>query len=393
MEISVVKDKVLIIIRGLDIGGFNGGGDRFGIELAKTLDPSQYHVSICIFFRYNTKNETFWENHLRDKKVDFFYATEWTGKYDLRSYLDGIRTLQRQFVINHYDICHSHFHLGTMAALYLKLFHRHVKIIHTSHLNPDDIAGIYSKVRKWLFLDWIYPICLYAEVGVSKEIAANRSASPGARMFERKILYIPNAISLTNEDNPENCSDLPKFSLDRHVIGSIGRLTEQKGYTFLLRSIPNILKEIPQIDLILVGDGEQRDYLMGLAEELGIRSHVHFLGRRNDIIKLFSIMELFVLPSLWEGLPTVILESMACGIPVVATEIPGTNELINHMVNGLLVPPRESTALTEAILYVIKNPNMMKQIIQSGIETSKFYTIGEVAKQYEHLYITPPYGS
>ncbi len=185
-----------MVIRGLDIGGYHGGAERFGIELAKTIDPGRYQVSVCAFFRHKTATEKFWEGNLEEAKIKYFYATDWKGKYDILNYFRGVQTLKNQIAINHIDICHSHFDFGTMALLYGKLRYPGLRLIRTAHLKPDWGKGIYCRLRKWIFIDWIYPLWLNAEIGVSKHITESLNNSPGSKIFKRQSYYIPNAIAV-----------------------------------------------------------------------------------------------------------------------------------------------------------------------------------------------------
>ena len=97
-------------------------------------------------------------------------------------------------------------------------------------------------------------------------------------------------------------------------------------------------------------------------------------------------MDLFVSSSLWEGLPTAILESMACGVPVIATDIPGTREIIQSQANGLLVPSKDPAALADAILNGLEQPGLMHQLSQHALETLERFTIPNVTKAYLDLY-------
>ncbi len=163
-------------------------------------------------------------------------------------------------------------------------------------------------------------------------------------------------------------------------------MTEQKGYVYLLQAMPLILQQIPDAELVLIGDGEECSHLKNQAVQLGIGNHVHFLGRRNDIPQLLSEMDVFVLPSLWEGLPTVILESMIAGTPVVATDIPGTQELVQDGESGWLVEPADPNSLALAIIKVLKSPADLELIKQKAFKTVDQFSIQTVSTQYEELY-------
>ena len=386
MKNTSTRIKCLIIIRGLDIGGFNGGGDRFGLELAKALDPARFQVTVCAFYRYYTPAELLWENDLRQRTIPLFYAADWNENRRLAGILSGMRQVARHFARDPLDICHSHFQLGAMLSLYLKLLHPRLALVSTFHLKDDWSHNPLLRLRKWIFTDWVYPFFLTAAVGVSQEIAFSLSQAPGARLFGKKARYIPNALSISS--SPGDAQPTPDlgFTPAGRLLGVIGRLSPQKGITYLIQALPRVLAEYPAVELLVVGDGTERRALEEQVRQAGLAAHVHFLGLRQDIPALFSRLDLFVLPSLFEGLPTVILESMACGVPVVATDIPGTRELVEHGVNGWLVPPRNPALLAQAILNALNDPLACALVKKNGFTTSQSFTIQAIAVQYENLY-------
>jgi glycosyltransferase involved in cell wall biosynthesis len=241
-------------------------------------------------------------------------------------------------------------------------------------------------LRRWLILDWFYPIFLAAEVGVSKNITEFRSAAPGVKLFNKRVYYIPNAISFHSEDeHPAHDSRL-SFEPKGYVIGSAGRLTKQKGFTYLIDSIPQVLNRYPNLDLVIMGEGELRTQLEAQVSKLGITTHVHFLGKRGDVYKILSMMDLFVLPSLWEGLPTVILESMSMGIPVIGSNISGITDLIQDGITGWLTPAGNSAALAERIINVLGDSLGRRRISQNAMTSCKNFSINIISNQYEELY-------
>jgi glycosyltransferase involved in cell wall biosynthesis len=136
---------------------------------------------------------------------------------------------------------------------------------------------------------------------------------------------------------------------DALLIGSIGLLWYIKGYDYLLRAMPAIIKRAPEAQLALVGSGQDESKLRQLAEDLAIASKVHFLGWREDIPRLLSALDVYVQPSLSEGLPMSILEAAATGLPIVATNVGGIPEIITDGRYGMLVAPGDEAALAEAV--------------------------------------------
>jgi glycosyltransferase involved in cell wall biosynthesis len=135
----------------------------------------------------------------------------------------------------------------------------------------------------------------------------------------------------------------------------IGRLRKEKGHSFLIDAIDEVRKRIPEVKLIIVGDGEEEKRLKERVKRLSLTETVVFTGLRRDIPELLTIAELVVLPSLWEGMPNSLLEAMAAGKPVVATSVGGIPEVVANGETGILIPPRDSKALAETIVRLLRD--------------------------------------
>lgn len=151
------------------------------------------------------------------------------------------------------------------------------------------------------------------------------------------------------------------------LVGNVGRLSEQKGMEYFLRSLPGVKAAYPQVKYIVIGDGEDRADLEALAEELGIREDVLFLGYRSDIRNVMDQMDFLVLSSLWEGLPLTPIEAFSMGKTVIGTAVDGTVEVIAHEQNGLLIPPRDPEAIGEAAKRLLGDP-VLRQCFEKQAE-------------------------
>jgi glycosyltransferase involved in cell wall biosynthesis len=141
------------------------------------------------------------------------------------------------------------------------------------------------------------------------------------------------------------------------VVLTIGRFSEQKGHRYLLDAIPAIVARVPDACFAWVGSGELAADLRARVAAEGLADQVRFLGQRDDIPTLLAAADLFVLPSLFEGLPLVALEAMAAGLPVVGTRVCGTAEAVADGVTGRLVDPQDGAALAAGILEVLAQPD------------------------------------
>ncbi len=155
----------------------------------------------------------------------------------------------------------------------------------------------------------------------------------------------------------------------RPMIGTIGRMHVQKGQRHFLEAAAAILRTHPHARFRIIGDGELRETLERLRQDLGLNDRVEFSGERADAAAELARMDVFLLPSLWEGLPYVLLEAMAAGVPVVATAVDGNKELITHGMNGLLVPAADPEAMAGAALSLLDDPARRRILIDGGKRT------------------------
>ncbi|MDZ7292585.1 MAG: glycosyltransferase [candidate division KSB1 bacterium] len=133
------------------------------------------------------------------------------------------------------------------------------------------------------------------------------------------------------------------------AIAVVARLEEIKGHKYYIEAFKNIAAKYPKVSTVFVGDGESRPELENMVRDAGLGNRIRFLGYRDDVAEILKAIDVFVLPSISEGLPNVILEAMACGKPVIATNVGGIPEAIRHGENGFLVPPKDAVALANAL--------------------------------------------
>jgi len=145
---------------------------------------------------------------------------------------------------------------------------------------------------------------------------------------------------------------------DARVVGAIGRLSPQKSPLDFVRMASIIRKARTDVHFIWIGSGELLETAVQLGNDLGLAGVLHFTGHRSDTPALLQLMDCFVLSSIWEGFPMVLLEAMAAAIPIVATDIPGSNEAIRSGLDGWLVPAQHPEALAGSVLDVMSNPEL-----------------------------------
>jgi glycosyltransferase involved in cell wall biosynthesis len=372
-----------------DVEAGGGGLSLFALELGKKLDPDRFEVIFCSLGYYDTPLGNQRIERLNNNGYYAFEAAKWDEEKPYESFLEATKNLRKYFTKNPVDILHSHSEYTDVTALLLKIQRAVPKIIRTVHYSYR-YEWNRKPLRRALLTNFSYPLLFDTEVGINKTINNRLTNRVVARMIRRRSQRIPNAISLERFKDIKIDPAEKKSSLgippEAPIVGTVGRLADQKGYQYLIGAIPEVLKQAPNTIFLFIGEGPMADELKELAQELDINSNVIFTGARNDVEELLQCMDIFASSSLWEGVPTVMLEAMASGVPIIATDIPGTNELIQHGKNGWLVPAYNSSALSEALLEFIKDPSRGKEFVRNGKETVTEYSISQIAKQYETLY-------
>jgi glycosyltransferase involved in cell wall biosynthesis len=170
------------------------------------------------------------------------------------------------------------------------------------------------------------------------------------------------------------------------VVGSIGRLSEQKGHRYLLDAAARVFAQRPDARLLLVGDGDQMTPLRGQAEALGIARSVVFAGHRTDVRALLGAIDVFCISSTYEGTPLALFEAMAAGKAIVSTAVDGCREVLEDGLTGLLVPPRDPDALAGAVRRCLDDAALRSSLAQRAREASARYDIAACVAQMQDLY-------
>ena len=199
-------------------------------------------------------------------------------------------------------------------------------------------------------------------IAVSEEVRSRYAEALGVPA--RKLAVVHNGITVSPVVQPADPALRAELVRGRpdYLVFTPARLHEQKGHSFLLAAAV----EVPDATFVLAGDGPLRAQLEAQARELGVAHRCLFLGHRSDVPALLAAADLFVLPSLYEGLPVSVLEAMAAQRPVVATAIGGTDEAVTHEADGLLVPPRDPAALAAAIRRLRTDPALAQRLAAAG---------------------------
>lgn len=204
------------------------------------------------------------------------------------------------------------------------------------------------------------------------------------------ITVLPNAIDLRlfgahDRIEVRRRLDIPP---DAYLVGTVGRLEPQKGHVVLLQAMQELAAACPEARLLLVGGGSQEWPLRQVAKDLGLADRITFAGERRDVPALLVAMDLFVLPSLWEGLPLVLLEAMASGLPAVATRVGGVPEVVSDGSTGILIDPERPDQLAAAIMRCRNDRNGAARMAEAARRWVEAHaSIQAYARRLEALYL------
>jgi glycosyltransferase involved in cell wall biosynthesis len=190
----------------------------------------------------------------------------------------------------------------------------------------------------------------------------------GQGIPRERALTIHEGIDLAHVDAAPPTSVREAFWLPTNapIVGCVGALVEHKGHRHLVHAAVDVVRAVPEARVVILGEGDLRDELMRLIHELGLERHVLLPGFRPDVLSLLKTVDVFVMPSITEGLGTSILDAMACSRPVVASAVGGIPEVVETEVTGLLVPPRDATALGTAIVRLLRDPAQAAHLARAG---------------------------
>lgn len=351
-----------------------GGLQQVIVNLCRTIDRERFDVSVLCLRHLGEFVPV-----VEKLGIEVVLLPQKQSGVDYLSFLKVAKLLREKKI----DVIHTHNTQplidGTLGALLAGV----KTIVHTDHSRefPDK--------RRYMFAEWLLSHFVYKMVGVSKP--TSRDLITYERISPRKVVTVLNGIDGSNfsvtVDKQKKRRELG-ITGEGPVIGLGVRLSEEKGVAYLLRAMPEIIKRYPDINLVIAGKGASEKDLKREAADLGIEKNTLFIGPRLDMPEVLKILDLYVLPSLREGLPTILLEAMAAGCPIVATDVGGNHMAITHGESGSLVESKNPGALAAEIVRVLGDEQLRNSYARRGLELfrSKF-TAQEMTAQYEKLYL------
>ena len=362
------KIRVLQLIEGFNLGG----AEKKLWELIDHLDKNKFRITVCSF-----------------------------GMGDeIRGYFEKLNV--KMIVLPR----HHRIDISLIWRLARVIRHEKIDIVMTTLFYADILGAIVGKAAgakgvfswetisspEWLIARRLFPYRLFIRmadsvISVSEATRTWLIEKRGVSPYHIKVIPYGVNLAFFHTNSAAKIKENFGFSQTDKIIGMVGRLHPQKGHQYLIEAAKIVTSRIPNSKFAIVGDGPLRHELERHAQSAGLENHFHFMGFRHDVPELIQIFDIFTLPSLYEGLPNVVLEAMACGLAVVATPVDGTKEAVIHNETGLLIPPENSEALANALIDLLINPEKAKRFGQEGRKrVENYFSLEKQVQQFEELY-------
>ncbi len=354
------------------------GAENAMVGLSRELCFSEYKPYIGIIGNSQNSHIEVAKKAKESKlEIRIFYCN---GKFDMRTIL-GIRQYMKE---NKIGIIHSHNYKSNFYGLLASL-NMDIKRITTCH----NWLGNNLKMRFYEGVDKLLLNRFDKIITVSKELKKEilKYSIP-----ESKIVVINNGINMKNGKwNIKNFKNDKRreFGIKENekVIGTVGRLTPEKGHIYLLRAFGKVITVFPNVRLMIIGDGSSKESLKLKVKSLKLEDKIIFTGIRDDIPELLNLMDVFVMPSLKEGMPMALLEAMASKKPAIGTKVGAISKVIENDYTGLLIEPGNEKELSESIIKLLKDREKANFLAQNGYEEVKNeFSTTKMAERYMAIY-------
>jgi sugar transferase (PEP-CTERM/EpsH1 system associated) len=364
--------KIMHIVHSLEVGGLENGV----VNIVNHLNEERFLHSICCLTISGSLVK-------RIKRPDVrIFEMKKRDKNDLRLLVRLKKLLEQEKP----HIVHTR-NWGAIDAIFVSRLTRVPVIVHGEHgreaTDPEGKNRKRNFIRKLMvpFVNRFTTVSQDLKEWLIKEVGIPSS----------RVTTIINGVN-TERFFPHDkiiCTRNAGIRSEEVIIGTVGRLDPVKNHAMLLHCFKDLSRSHKGIRLMIVGDGPKWGELQALSNVLGIADKVIFTGKRDDIPELMNNLDIFVLPSLAEGISNTILEAMATGLPVIATDVGGNRELVVDNQTGFLVPKNDLIALGQAIEFYLSNPLKIGEHGKAGRKrVVELFALNRMLKQYEHLYLS-----
>jgi glycosyltransferase involved in cell wall biosynthesis len=338
--------RILFLVNGFAIGG----AEVKLLELVKEIKtrfPETYYPIVCAVGQGGPLQERFEKMNVET------YVFPKKHKYDVSLIYKVYQLLQKKRI----DILQTTLFYADIIGAYTAKLAGIKKVVSWDAMTAPYHYGMknllaYRLASKWLTVSVAVSHAIREKIVQERHVPVDKATT---------IHYGVDLRHFKETKNDPYRKKLGFHSKDI-VLGTVARLSEQKGHRYLIDAVKKVVRKYPNIRVLFIGDGPLREKLEFQVHRLRLNATIQFLGFRSDIKELLGALDIFILPSLFEGLPNVILEAMACGKPVIATNVSGIPEVIVDHQTGILIPPKDSDAIAQAIFQMLRDTKKMRMM-------------------------------
>ncbi|PID58126.1 hypothetical protein CSB45_05415 [candidate division KSB3 bacterium] len=353
-----------------------GGTQKILLDFLRHASHEKYDYSLCVLLEHDVLNEEVSLLGLENTSLHMRGYWDLTAWWKLYCFAKP----------RHFDLIRTY---GLKADIIGRLVRKLLGIpVHITSVRSTD------PWRKWyhVLLDSLTSSC--TDLYLSNSEAGRIAVCRRERVPEAKTFTIPNGIDLTrfnplsiDENRVKAMKACWGIGPSTKTIGIVANLCRMKGHDQLIDALPQIQSRFPDLKCLCAGTDFLNGKIQQYARRRSSEQAVIFSGFQKDIPEILALIDIFVLPSLWEGMPTAILEAMAMKTPVIASAVGGIPELLEHGKSALLIPPAEPDALAEAVLSLLDNPEFSNELAENAYQrVHKHFSLDAMVSQTEALY-------
>lgn len=337
------KQNILFFTRTMKLGGT----ENVVLQLCEIFSPLVNKIVVCSCGGVN-------EEKLKLMGIKHYTIPDIENKSP-KSILETIRTVNKIVINEKITIIHTHHRMAAFYVSLLKIY-KNCCFINTSHNTFTNRKSLTSYAYK------------HANLIACGQMVKNNLVT-FFDLPDKQVTVIHNAVKPYNEKIVEDALLTFLKNKGSFIVCNVGRLSEQKGMEYFIKSIPEVINKNPSVRFVVVGTGEDEEKLKELARHTNVEEYLYFFGYRSDIQNIMSQVDVVVLSSLWEGLPLTPIEAFSVGKTVIGTAVDGTVEIIKDGINGFLIEPKNPQMIADKINYLVNHREVLENLEAQAYST------------------------
>ncbi len=359
--------KILFVLDCLK----GGGAQRFTVNLLKHINKEEFTIDLVLVKAEGEFLE------LLPVDINVHNLNSSSAKFAVIKLVKTIKKINPDLIFSTLT------YINILTYFAVKILKSTVPVI----MRSSNLESVNLKKESNLTKIFIRKAYNYAEKVVVLTKAMKNDFIENFKIPAEKVEVIPNMVDIEYVHSKKSEIIEDSFFMeekDSPVITAVGNLSSQKGYEYLIKAFAELRKN-RVARLVIIGEGVLRKELEQLSCKLGVRNDVYIPGFKNNPFKYIGASDIFIMPSLWEGFPNVLIESMACSVPVVVADCPGIAEIITNGLNGVIVSRGSEKEILSAIEMLLNDAELRRDLAEVGVERTNDFAADKITHRYEEL--------